>query len=572
MKKVILSLVLIFSFGCQTSHNPVILATTQREDKSTVESTGKKFAISTQGKFASLASEKIFNQGGNIIDAAVAASFVISVERPQSTGLGGGGFMVFRPKDGKTYAIDFRERAPLKSTRDMYVVNGKGDTTLSQDGIMAIGTPGLVAGLSEIHKKFGKLPWKQVLQPAIELAENGFPVYPDLEEALVDRAEVLAKDPGASAIFLDAKGKPWPIGHNLVQKDLSKTLRLIAENGKKEFYQGNTAKKILSYFKNGKGLITQNDLNSYQVKWRKPVQGKFKGYDVISMPPPSSGGIHVIQFLSFLEKDNLKQKGILSTESIHLAASSLQSAFADRAEYLGDPDFVKVPTEQLISPKYNEKRRSEVLPLRARSSKEVSFGKTNPKEHTQTTHLSIMDAEGNAVASTQTINGWMGAAVVAPGTGVVLNNEMDDFSIQPGVANLFGAIGGSQNAIAPRKTPLSSMSPTLLVKDGKAVMSLGAPGGTKIISCVAETILNYIEFGLPLKDAVSMIRYHHQWQPDVLRIDPPGPSKQVLADLKKLGYEVEIESLDCHVMAVALEGDTLRAVADPRDIGVGLAK
>lgn len=575
MKKLTLKLVSIFVYfvcvACQTS-SPVILASNKREDKSTIEATGKKFAISTQGRFATKAAESIYAQGGNIIDAAVAASFVISVERPQSTGIGGGGFMVFRQKDGKTFAIDFRERAPLKSTRDMYVVNGKGDTTLSQDGILAAGTPGMVAGLIEIHKKFGSLPLKVVVQPSIDLAEKGFPIYADLHEALVDRAEVLNKDPDSKKIFLDEKGTPWPKGHVLVQKDLAQTLKLIAENGEKEFYKGSTAKKIVDFFKKEKGLITQIDLNSYKVKWRKPVQGKFHGYDVISMPPPSSGGIHVIQFLNFLEKDNLKEKGILSTESIHLAASSLQSAFADRAHYLGDPDYVKVPTKELTSFEYSQKRRSEVSLTKARTAKEVSFGKTNPKEHTQTTHLSIMDAEGNAVATTQTINGWFGAAVVVPGTGIVLNNEMDDFSIQPGVANLFGAIGGSQNAISPMKTPLSSMSPTIIVKDGKAVMSVGAPGGTRIISCVAQTILNYIEYGLPLKESVSMIRYHHQWQPDVLDIDPPGPSPKVLKELKALGWKVNVEEVPCHVMAVSKEGELLKAVADPRDIGVGLAQ
>ncbi|MES2768760.1 MAG: gamma-glutamyltransferase [Bdellovibrionota bacterium] len=561
----------LVNFGCQTS-NKVILATNNREDKSTVESTGKKFAISTQGRYASIAAKDIFTQGGNIIDAAVAASFVISVERPQSTGIGGGGFMVFRQKDGKSFAIDFRERAPLKATRNMYIRNGKGDTQISQEGILASATPGLVAGLIEIHKKFGSLPLKAVMQPSIDLAEKGFPVYPYLSEALQDTMEVLKKDAEAKKIFLDANGNPWPLGHILVQKDLAQTLRLISENGSKEFYQGSTAKKITSFFAKEKGLITQKDLSAYKVKWRKPVQGKFHDYDVISMPPPSSGGIHVIQFLSFLEKDELKKKGILSTESIHLAASSLQSAFADRAKYPGDPDFVKVPTEELISPKYNEQRRKEVTLDKARKADQVNFGVPSYNESTETTHLSIMDEEGNAVSTTQTINGWFGSAQVVPGTGIVMNNEMDDFSIQPGVANLFGAIGGTSNAIAPKKTPLSSMSPTIIVKDGKAVMSLGAPGGTRIISCVAQTILNYVEYGLSLKDSVSMIRYHHQWKPDVLTIDPPGPSSKVLADLQKMGYDIKLEHVPCHVMAVSKEDGILRAVADPRDIGVGLAQ
>jgi gamma-glutamyltranspeptidase/glutathione hydrolase len=571
IKIFILSFLLFFNFGCQTT-NKVIYATQKRQDTSNVEAFGKEFAISTQGKFASIAAKEIFAKGGNIIDAAVAASFVISVERPQSTGIGGGGFMIFRQNDGKTFAIDFRERAPLAATKNMYVKNGKGDTKISQDGILASATPGLVAGLLEIHSTFGSLPLPIVMKPAIDLAENGFPIYDRLEEALVGRKDVLKNDPESRKIFLDKNNNPWPLGYNLVQKDLANTLTLISKNGEKEFYKGSTAKKIIEFYKKKKGLLSERDLNLYKVKWRKPVTGNFHGYEVVSMPPPSSGGIHVIQFLNFLENDNLKSKGVLSKDSIHLAASSLQSAFADRAKYLGDPDFVKVPVEGLLSPAYNQERRNEVNPNKARKADEVSFGNPTPKESTETTHLSIMDSKGNAISTTQTINGWFGSAVVVPGTGIVMNNEMDDFSIQEGTANLFGAVGGSANSIEPLKTPLSSMSPTLLVKDHKAVMSVGAPGGTRIISCVAETILNYVEYRLSLKDSISMIRYHHQWKPDVLTIDPPGPDSSVLSQLRGMGYNVEIKPVPCFVMGVTKEGDRLHAVADPRDIGIGLAQ
>lgn len=571
IKILLLFITVILDSGCQTSSN-VILAHQDRKDLSTVESTGQHFAISTQGKFATLAAKEMFKQGGNIIDATVAASFVISVERPQSTGIGGGGFLVFRQADGKTYAVDFRERAPIKATKDMYIINGKADTNLSRNGVLASGTPGTVAGLTEIHKKFGALPLKTVMQSAIDLAENGFPIYSRLEQALIAKTETLKKDPAARKIFLDQDQKPWPLGHLLIQSDLAKTLKKISENGSKEFYKGDTAKEIVKFFQQEKGLITQKDLRSYTVKWREPVRGKFHDYEVISMPPPSSGGIHVIQFLKFLERDNLKEKGFLSKESIHLAASSLQSAFADRAKYLGDPDFVKVPTEVLVSSEYNQERRSEVPSDRARKADEVSFGKIDIKESTETTHLSIMDEKGNAISTTQTVNGWFGAGIVVPDTGILLNNEMDDFSIKKGVSNLYGAIGGNSNSIAPRKTPLSSMSPTILVKDGVAVMSVGAPGGTRIISCVAETILNYTEFGLSLRDSISSIRYHHQWQPDILTIDPPGPRTDVLSGLKKMGYDVQIKPVSCIVMGVTKEGNILRAVSDPRDIGIGLAQ
>ncbi|WP_413943298.1 gamma-glutamyltransferase [Bdellovibrio sp. HCB-162] len=577
MKKIVLVLAgLLFLTSCQTPEksSTVIRTAKERADHSTAEAFGTQFAISTQGRYASKAAEEIFAQGGNIVDATVAASFTVSVERPQSTGIGGGGFLLFHEaKTGKTYAIDFRERAPLRATKNMYVgKNGKANTDLSQNGVLAVAVPGMVAGLVEIHKKFGSLPLEKVMQPAIRLAENGFPIYEEFHKALENRAEQIRKDPSAKVIFLNASGDVPAIGTVLVQKDLAKTLQLISKKGKDGFYKGPVAKSIVDLSKKEKGLISYKDLSSYQVKWRKPVEGSFDGYEVFSMPPPSSGGVHVIQFLDFLENDHLSQQGFLSKNSIHLAASALQSSFADRAKYLGDPDFTKVPVQGLISPKYIESRRKEVRLDHARKVSEVEAGNPAPYESIETTHISLMDDKGNAVSTTQTINGWMGSGVVAPGTGIVLNNEMDDFSAQEGSSNLFGAIGGKPNAIAPKKTPLSSMSPTILMKDNRPFMAVGAPGGTRIISCVAQTILNYVEFKLPLYDAVTAIRYHHQWQPDVLYIDPPGPSSEVLKGLKEMGYDVKIEPVPCYVMAVAKEGDKLHGVADPRDIGISVAK
>ncbi|WP_374029824.1 gamma-glutamyltransferase [Bdellovibrio bacteriovorus] len=481
-------------------------------------------------------------------------------------------FSMKRKQDRRTPLISAKE-PPLRATRNMFIgKDGKADPHLSQDGILAVGTPGLVAGLLEVHQKFGSLPLQDVMQPAIDLAENGFEIYPEFFNALENRAAVLSKDPSAKSIFLDANGQVPTVGTKLVQKDLANTLRIIAEKGRDGFYKGSVAKAILKFSKEKKGLLTQKDFDTYKVHWRKPVMGKFKGYDVASMPPPSSGGVHVIQFLDFLEKDHLADAGILSTKSIHLAASALQSSFADRATYLGDPDFVKVPVDGLISPKYIESRRQEVPADRARTANQVKAGQPLPYESTQTTHISLIDAQGNAVSTTQTINGWMGAAIVAPGTGIVLNNEMDDFTAQVGTQNLFGAVGGKPNAIEPKKTPLSSMSPTILLQNNKPVMSVGAPGGTRIISCVAQTILNYVEFKTSLYDAVTTVRYHQQWQPDVLYIDPPGPRKEVLEQLKRMGYNIKIEPVPCYVMAVAKEGDKLHGVADPRDIGISLAK
>lgn len=571
------AVLLSFSFsGCQSSSikSHIIRTEKERADHGSAEAYGSEYAISTQGYYATKAGEKMFALGGNIIDATLAASFAISVERPQSTGIGGGGFMLFHEaKTGQTYAIDFRERAPLRATKNMFVgKNGQVISSLSKNGPLAVGVPGLVAGLLEIHQRFGSLSLGTVLQPAIELAENGFPIYPELRNGLEKRFQELVKDPEAKRIFLDAQGTIPPLGAILVQKDLAKTLKFIASKGRDGFYKGSVAKSIIGISPINKGIISQRDLNSYQVKWRRPIEGSFHNFKVLSMPPPSSGGVHVIQFLKFIENDSLVKEGILSTKSIHLAASALQSSFADRAKYLGDPDFTEVPVDGLISAKYNEARRREVPNDKARKATDVQAGNPLPYESTQTTHISLIDNQGNAVSTTQTINGLMGAAIVAPGTGIVLNNEMDDFSAQEGSLNLFGAVGGKPNSIAPKKTPLSSMSPTILLEDNKPILSIGAPGGTRIISCVAQAILNYVEFKLSLYDSISMIRYHHQWQPDVLSIDPPGPKSEVLRELKAMGYDVRIEPVPCNVMAVAKEGGKLHGVSDPRDIGISLAK
>ncbi len=551
-----------------------ILAAAERTDHQTATATGTHYAVSTQGIFATQAAQKIFAQKGNIIDAAIAVSFAISVERPHSTGIGGGGFMLFREgKTKKTYAIDFRERAPLLATEKMFLkADGSPDSNLSQNGILAVAVPGMVAGLIDIHAKFGKLPLSKVMAPAIDLAENGFPVYPNFKKALDNKADLLKMDPAAKEIFLDKNGKPWPMGHILVQKDLARTLRQIAKKGKNIFYKGEIGEAFVKFSADHKGLLSKKDLLDYKVKWREPVKGTYKNYEILSMPPPSSGGVHVVQFLNQLEADNLKTKGLLSAKSINLAAQSLQAAFADRAEYLGDPDFVNVPTKGLTSKEYAERRRKEFSENTARASSTVGHGfVVPPHESTQTTHFSIMDDQGNAVSSTQTINGQMGASMVVPHTGIVLNNEMDDFSAKPGASNLFGAIGSNANAIVPKKTPLSSMSPTIVMKDGLPKLAIGAPGGTRIISCVAQSVLNYIEFNIPLYQSITMIRYHHQWLPDVLDIDPPGPRPEVLKELEKMGYKVQLREVPCSVMAVARENKMLNAASDPRDIGTSAA-
>jgi len=551
-----------------------MLASNERTDRAHFEAEGSRYAISTQAEYSTKAAQGMLEAGGNIIDAAVAASFTLAVERPHSTGLSGGGFlMYFDAKTGKTYAIDFRERTPKRAFKDMYLdKEGHVQRNLSRDGILAVAVPGVVAGLTEIHHKFGSLPLAKVMAPAIDLAEHGFAVYPSLAKALKARAPLMKQDPAASAIFLDPQGEPWPEGHILVQKDLAESLKRISQKGRDGFYKGMVANNLVQLSHQLHGIIEPRDLKDYEVHWREPVTGNFHGYQVLSMPPPSSGGVHVIEFLNTLEKDDLRQYGVLSAPAIHLAASALQMAFADRAQFLGDPDFGMLATKGLTSPQYAQSRRQEISMDHARKADEVKAGNPAPYESSDTTHFSIIDHEGNAVASTQTINGWMGAGIVIPHTGIVLNNEMDDFSAQVGAANMFGAIGGKPNAIEPGKTPLSSMSPTFLMRDGQVQMSVGAPGGTRIISCVAQTILNYVEFKLPLYESVAVIRYHHQWKPDILEIDPPGPTPEEFEKLKKLGYDIKISPIGCNVMAVTREGTHFHAVADPRDIGTSAAK
>lgn len=568
-----------FVTGCQTRplNSPLapILAQKATGEKSRTQSEGTQYAISTQGEASSRAADQMFQAGGNIIDALVAASFAISVERPHSTGISGGGFLLFREaKSQKTYAIDFRERAPLKSTKNMYLgPDGKAIPEKSITGALAVAVPGLVAGLYEIHQKFGKLPWAQTLQPAIALAENGFSIYPSLHDAMKVEAKNLKKDPAAKKLFLNAQGEPLPLGANLIQKDLAASLRLIAKNGKDGFYKGPTSDRILAWISQRKGILERPDFETYQVLWRTPVEGQFKDHQIYSMPPPSSGGVHVLQFLSFLEEDQLAKEAPHSLRAIHLQASALQSAFTDRAQYLGDPDFWKVPVKGLTDKSYLKMRRAQVDPKKARSAEQVKAGDpTSFQESTETTHISIMDKDGNAVASTQTINGYFGAGVVVPGTGIVLNNEMDDFTAQVGAQNLFGAVGGLANSIQPRKTPLSSMSPTLVLKNNQPIMSVGAPGGTRIISCVAQTLLNHLEYQMPLFEAVSAIRVHHQWRPDVLTIDPPGPDFGVRLGLEQMGYKVELKPVPCYTMAVSKQGDRFTAVSDPRDAGQALAR
>lgn len=573
MNKLLLAATLVLS-SCSTASTPLVVRQGEAE-RATYEGSGKKFVVAAQGKVAAQAAKEMFEAGGNIIDAAVAASFVISVERPHSTGLGGGGFLLYREAaTGKTYAIDFRERAPARATRDMYLdKNGEVIPSLSTKGIRSVAVPGLVAGLVESHQKFGKLSLSRVVEPAARLAEEGLEVYPGLAKALVSERENLARFPSSKEIFLKPDGAPYAVGEKIAQKNLARTIRLIGREGRTAFYQGPIAKEILAESKQRNGLLQQKDFDQYKVRWKEPLHGNYKGFDLYSMPPPSSGGLHVIEILNILERDPLRELGFLSAESVHRTASAMQLAFADRAEYLGDPDFVQVPVTSLLHKSYAARLRAKIKD-RALPSNEIRPGLKSRDESFETTHFSIMDEAGNVVSSTQTINLYFGSALVAGNTGILLNDEMDDFSAKPGVANAFGAIGGDANAIAPGKAPLSSMSPTIVVQKGIPVMAVGAPGGTRIITCVAQTILNYLEYKLPIYEAVAAPRFHHQWQPDRIDFDAPGPGKKVLEALRAKGHQVKVEeeAVPCRVEAVVREGDLFRGAADPRDLGAVIGR
>jgi len=537
--------------------------------RSSYEAFGKKYMVSSQGKYATQAGLDIFELGGNVIDAAAAISFVLSVERPQSTGLGGGGFMLyFGAHSDKPMAIDFREKAPLKAHKNMYLDSaGNVIEKKSLDGIFAAGVPGLVAGIVETHEKYGKLPLKTILRPAIKLAEDGFKIYPELAKALGRRASVLVNYPASKKIFFE-KGQVLKEGDHLIQKDLAKTLRSIAANGRNGFYAGWVANAIVKESLRLKGLISHRDLRKYNVKQRTPVVGKYKKYEIYSMAPPSSGGVHILQILNILENDQLGKLGPQHPQSIHLTASAMQAAFADRAKYLGDADFVKVPVAGLISKKYAKEIRSKFSLSKAR--KNVIAENPFPYESSETTHFTVMDSAGEVVSSTQTINGYFGSGVVVPGTGIVLNNEMDDFANKVGAKNLFGAIGGDKNLVHAEKRPLSSMSPTIVFRDKTPILALGTPSGTRILTCVAQTILNYIEYNLPLYDSVAAIRYHQQWSPDEIRIDEKGFSSDVEDQLTKMGHSLRHKNLGCRIQAIAKENNSLHGVSDPR--GQGLSK
>jgi gamma-glutamyltranspeptidase/glutathione hydrolase len=527
--------------------------------------------IASQGESASLAARQVLLEGGNVFDAATVASFVLAVERPQSTGLGGGGFLLYhQARSGEVGAVDFREVAPRRAREAMFQ-DGQGAVVpnLSTEGALASGVPGMVAGVLEVQERFGRLPRARLLAPAIRLAEEGFPIYPHLAAAIRAQAAVLRRSTAASAIFLRPDGSPRELGERLAQPDLARTLRAIAESGRDGFYKGPVAQALVAEQRARGGLIDQEDLDGYRVKLRAPVRGTFRGFDLFSMPPPSSGGIHVIEILNLLEEQPAGGPAPGSAAEIHRIAAAMQLAFFDRSRFLGDPDQVRVPAAGLVDKRYARSLARTIPPARALRAGDLPASDPFAYESSETTHFTIADRDGNVVASTQTINGWLGSGLVVPGAGFLLNNQMDDFSAKPGAPNQFGVTGSQANAIAPGKRPLSSMSPTIVLRAGRPVLALGSPAGSQIITCVALTALHVLGEGAPLWDAVAALRFHHQWQPDLLLVEEPGFPPPVEAELRAYGYDLRRKQIGCKVEAVAIEHGRLHGVADPR--GEGLA-
>ncbi|MGE5314939.1 MAG: gamma-glutamyltransferase [Acidobacteriota bacterium] len=484
--------------------------------------------------------EKILEEGGNAVDAAVATGFALAVTYPGAGNLGGGGFMVIRFADGRTAALDYREKAPLSATRTMYLdSSGAVVPEKSTEGHLASGVPGSVAGMLEALSRYGTMKPARVIAPSITLAREGFVVTEELSRSMRQMIPVFRKFPASMASFTN-NGAPYREGDRLKQPALARTLRSIAAQGRDGFYRGWVAERIVQEMKQGGGLITHADLESYTPVWRNALAGSYRGYDVISMPPPSSGGVALLQLLNMLEPDDLRSFGWNSAKTVHLMAESMRRVYADRAEYLGDPDFYPVPEEELISKKYAETRRATIDSLHASSSDRVSHGRiVVGHESEETTHYSVIDKDGNCVSVTTTLNGSYGSGVTVTGAGFLLNNEMDDFSAKPGTPNMYGLIGNEANAIAPGKRMLSSMTPTILVKDNKPFMVVGSPGGSTIITTVLQTIVNVVDFGMNISEAVNAPRIHHQWRPDVIMYERFALSSDTIEKLRAMGHHLE---------------------------------
>ena len=555
MRKIILVLTILLLFSnCKTN---------SKKEKITGLITEKAMVVSAREEASKIGSD-ILKKGGNAYDAMVATQLALAVVYPVAGNIGGGGFMVYRANDGKTGALDFREKAPLNASKDMYldtegnVIPGK-----SSFGIHSVGVPGTIAGLFEVYKKFGSLPFKDLIQPAIDMARNGFKVTSKQAKAL-NRTRKLFEKANNYKILFD---KEWKKEDLLKQEELAQTLERIRDNGQDGFYKGKTAQLFVDYVKELGGIISLKDLEKYKAIWRKPIEFNYKNHKIISMTLPASGGICLAQILKSIEPFDLTKIAHNSSKYVQLLTEAERRSYADRAHYLGDIDFINVPIDSLIATLYIKKRMNSFNWNKATKSSEVSHGAILGHESDQTTHYSIVDQFGNAVSVTTTLNTGYGSKVLVKGAGFFLNNEMDDFSAKPGVPNVYGLVGSKANAIAPEKRMLSSMTPTIVEKDGKLKMVLGTPGGSTIITSVLQNIINIVDYKMGMQESVNKARFHHQWLPDNIRMEPNGFDSTTKDNLKALGYElVERNSLiigrvDAILM---LPNGKLEGGADPR--------
>ncbi|MGR3971638.1 gamma-glutamyltransferase [Shewanella sp. 1180_01] len=524
--------------------------------------------VASQETLASRTGVEILKQGGNAVDAAVAVAFSLAVTLPRAGNIGGGGFMLVHiAKENKTIAIDYREMAPSKAKKDIFHdENGDAVEKLSREHGLAVGVPGTVMGMSLALEKYGTMTLAQVTAPAIKMAQEGISVTPDLAQSLAGLKRRMSQWPTTAAIFYKADGSDYQVDDILKQPELAHSLSLIAEKGTKGFYEGETATKLINAVKDAGGIMTLDDLKNYKVVEREPVRGEYRGYEVVSMPPPSSGGVHIIEMLNVLQQFPIDKLGHNTAQTIHLMAETMKHAYSDRSEYLGDPDFYKVPVKALTSKDYAQKIASQIAMNKTTPSAEIKPGKLAPYESDQTTHFSVVDKWGNAVSNTYTLNFSYGSGLVAKGTGILLNNEMDDFSAKPGVPNGYGLVGGDANAVEGNKRPLSSMSPTIVMKDGKPFLVTGSPGGSRIITTTLQIIMNVIDHGLNIAEASNAARVHHQWLPDELRVES-SLNRDTISLLEAKGHKVKVQSAMGSTQSIMVTEQGIFGASDPRHSG-----
>ena len=525
----------------------------------------KNSMVATQEALASDIGLKILKDGGNAVDAGVAVGFALAVTLPRAGNIGGGGFMmIYDAKQGKTVALDYREKAPSSASRDMYLdEDGNAVSDLSRYHGLAVGVPGTVAGLLKALEDHGTMSRGQVMAPAIALAEDGIEVTVGLSESLTALSDRMQKWPSTKKIFFKPDGSAYQPGELLRQPELAKSLKLIAAKGADGFYKGETARKLVKAVNEAGGNMSLQDLANYQAIARVPVKGDYRGYEIVSMPPPSSGGIHIVQILNILEGYPLKDYGQNSAQTIHLMSEAMQLAYADRAEYLGDADFIDVPASGLTSQPYADKLRTLINPNKATPAATIKANNPLPYESDQTTHFSIVDKDGNAVANTYTLNFSYGTGLVAEGTGILLNNEMDDFSAKPGMPNGYGLIGGDANAVEANKRPLSSMSPTLVFKDSKPYIVTGSPGGSRIITTVTQVISNVIDHDMNIAEATHAPRIHDQWLPDEIRIEK-ALNIDTIKKLESMGHKVNPQAAMGSTQSIMITPNGVYGSSDPR--------